>query len=261
MFRSLKRKSRSKSPQRKIHAVLDGEPLPHWQHDANEVIIQISAEDLTISKVKKEAHDTRYWKKHLSAREYRVLRKKKREPAFSHPYTHHYPMSGYYACRGCGNPLYSYHVSLFICFYYFYPWINRLIIHQLFVVRQSKFDCESGWPTFGQAVEGSLEAEQEKKSKSIRILCHKCKGHIGDVFDERNVFFEERHCVNGSSIKYVDNPLPRRTNYKATVLLPKHRDVSLPSHIRYKKVPRDDVSSLAAGTARRWPHSILLARV
>lgn len=49
------------------------------------------------------------WKSELSREEYRVLREKGTEPAFSGRFDKYYPEigSGYFACRGCLNPLYS----------------------------------------------------------------------------------------------------------------------------------------------------------
>lgn len=74
----------------------------------------------------------------------------------------------------------------------------------------AKFDSGCGWPAFGSFIEGSVETRPDNSlgMERIEILCNRCKGHLGHVFKERHGVHTERHCVNGVSIKYVDEPLP-----------------------------------------------------
>lgn len=48
------------------------------------------------------------WRKELTREEYFVLRGKGTEPANTGEYDKHYPKHGYYMCKACGLPLYSF---------------------------------------------------------------------------------------------------------------------------------------------------------
>ena len=91
--------------------------------------------------------------------------------------TYHKPERGYYACRGCGNPLYSW---------------------------KSKFESGCGWPAFSSCYKDSIIIERDTSHGMVRveIMCSKCKGHLGHVFEDHE---PERHCVNSSSVRYIKN--------------------------------------------------------
>ena len=63
------------------------------------------------------------WKTILTEKEYEVLRLKMTEKQHSGEYNQHYPKSGYYACKACNFPLYSY---------------------------AAKFDSGCGWPSYNK---------------------------------------------------------------------------------------------------------------
>ena len=74
----------------------------------------------------------------------------------------------------------------------------------LYHARQ-KFSSGCGWPAFYDGVDGAIEERpDEDGSGSIEIVCANCKGHLGHVF--KNEGFptptDERHCVNGISLRY-----------------------------------------------------------
>jgi len=108
---------------------LDGKPLPYW---ASESFEEFKEKKQTIQ-IKPREGDT-FWKQKLSSTEYRVLRKKGTEIPNSSRLNHHFPKTGYYGCRACGNPLYSY---------------------------KAKFDSGCGWPAFGSFVEGSITTKND----------------------------------------------------------------------------------------------------
>lgn len=167
---------------------LDGKPLPHWTSD--------SFQKMTDKKNKiriKPKEGNHFWKEHLSMREYHVLRKKGTEAPNTSILNHHFPKHGYYGCRGCGNPLYSH---------------------------KAKFDSGCGWPAFGSFVEDSIHTRDDYSFgvKRTEIMCAKCASHLGHVFPESHgIRHNERHCVNGIALKYIDSPLPTGCNAKKTV--------------------------------------------
>mmetsp|Transcript_42385 Transcript_42385/g.106342 ORF Transcript_42385/g.106342 Transcript_42385/m.106342 type:complete len:358 (-) Transcript_42385:302-1375(-) len=124
------------------------------------------------------------WKSALSDFEFKVLREKGTEPAGTGEYDKFYPDSGYFACRGCGAPLYS---------------------------AQAKFNSGCGWPAFDKCYAGSIITETDMTfgMKRVEIMCANCGGHMGHVFEgERLTDTDERHCVNSVSVKFVNGDPP-----------------------------------------------------
>uniref|UniRef100_A0A0G4EZ39 Peptide-methionine (R)-S-oxide reductase n=1 Tax=Chromera velia CCMP2878 TaxID=1169474 RepID=A0A0G4EZ39_9ALVE len=120
------------------------------------------------------------WQQELDRDEYFVLREKGTEPPGSGQYNKFYPKAGYFACKGCGNPLYS---------------------------AKSKFDSGCGWPAFDACYEGAIRTEIDNSMfmRRVEIMCNKCGGHLGHVFEgEGMTKSNERHCVNSISVRYVD---------------------------------------------------------
>jgi len=109
-------------------------------------------------------------KKKLTAEEYSVLRQKGTEAPFSGKLLHD-DRSGTYSCKVCGNPLFS---------------------------SDTKFDSGTGWPSFDQALPGSVE-EIEDESLGMRrteIICSRCKSHLGHVFPDGPTKTGKRYCLN-----------------------------------------------------------------
>lgn len=119
------------------------------------------------------------WRKLLSNQEYRILRQKGTEYPGTGEYDGFYPKEGYFACRACGNPLYS---------------------------AESKFKSGCGWPAFDKCYKGSVTtiADNSLGMRRVEITCANCGGHLGHVFEgERMTDTNERHCVNSVSVTYV----------------------------------------------------------
>eukprot|EP01012_Entosiphon_sulcatum_P027809 TRINITY_DN3355_c0_g1_i3.p1 TRINITY_DN3355_c0_g1~~TRINITY_DN3355_c0_g1_i3.p1 ORF type:complete len:146 (+),score=24.31 TRINITY_DN3355_c0_g1_i3:122-559(+) len=123
------------------------------------------------------------WRQRLTAQEYEVLRNKGTERAFTGEYEKFQPSEGYFACRGCGQPLYT---------------------------AASKFHSGCGWPAFDKFIKGAVKPpDGEDWSWYMEILCSRCDGHLGHVFHGENLTeTNERHCVNSVSVKYHPGPLP-----------------------------------------------------
>ena len=114
-------------------------------------------------------------KNKLTPEEYHVLREKGTEAPFSGKLLHD-DRSGMYTCKVCGSQLFS---------------------------SQAKFDSGTGWPSFDQALPGSVkeivdEADIAAGSHHARteIVCAKCNSHLGHVFDDGPTQTGKRYCLN-----------------------------------------------------------------
>ncbi len=119
--------------------------------------------------------DDAYWREHLSADEFHVLRKKGTERAFTGEYWD-CDDAGIYRCRACGEPLFE---------------------------SDKKFDAGCGWPSFDQPLESTaIEEVRDTSHGMIRteVTCRKCGGHLGHVFPDGPTDTGLRYCINSLSI-------------------------------------------------------------
>ena len=121
-------------------------------------------------------HSEEEWRKKLSPEQYRVLREKGTEPPHSGKYTLHF-QDGEYRCAACNAKLFQ---------------------------SDQKFESNCGWPSFDDAIEGSIEYVQDRSFGMIRteILCANCGSHLGHVFDDGPTETGQRFCVNSASIDF-----------------------------------------------------------
>ena len=115
------------------------------------------------------------WKELLGKEEYRILREKGTERAYTGQY-HDEKAKGTYRCRGCGTPLFS---------------------------SETKFDSGTGWPSFYDTVDdANVREETDRKFfiKRTEVLCAVCDGHLGHVFPDGPEPTGMRYCINSVSL-------------------------------------------------------------
>ena len=118
------------------------------------------------------------WQKVLTQEEYDVLRQKATERPFTGEYYKHFD-KGVYVCAACGNPLFN---------------------------SDAKFDSSCGWPSFDQAIKGSVIYKEDGSLGMNRteVMCANCGGHLGHVFDDGpEETTGNRFCTNSISIKFI----------------------------------------------------------
>jgi peptide-methionine (R)-S-oxide reductase len=119
------------------------------------------------------------WKKVLTPEQYHVLRKKCTERPFTGK-LYHNKKNGVYACAACGQELFS---------------------------SDSKFESGTGWPSFWDVISSDQVRLQEDNSNFMHrteIVCSRCGGHLGHVFDDGPKPTGKRYCINSVSLDFKE---------------------------------------------------------
>lgn len=119
------------------------------------------------------------WRKILTSKEFQVLREKGTEYPFTGKHLHN-KNKGIYVCAGCGNELFS---------------------------SDTKFNSGTGWPSFWAPI--SDDRIELKKDSSLgiertEVLCSKCGGHLGHVFDDGPKPTDNRFCINSVALHFKE---------------------------------------------------------
>lgn len=117
------------------------------------------------------------WRSELTPEQYDVLRKKGTEAPFTGAYWDE-TGKGMYKCAACGQPLF---------------------------MSETKYDAGCGWPSFTDPVDpGVVDTEMDASYGMVRteVLCSKCGGHLGHVFDDGPGKSGTRYCMNSVSLEF-----------------------------------------------------------
>ena len=125
------------------------------------------------------------WRELLKSEEYAVLFEEGTERPYTHPLNQE-KRSGTFICAACSLPLFR---------------------------SEAKFESGTGWPSFTQAIEGSIETKTDFKLVLPRkeYHCRRCGGHQGHVFNDGPQPTGQRWCNNGVALQFVPegDPLPK----------------------------------------------------
>ncbi|HRN93222.1 MAG: peptide-methionine (R)-S-oxide reductase MsrB [Chitinophagales bacterium] len=117
------------------------------------------------------------WKEKLSPEQFHILREKGTEAPFSGKYYLN-KEHGVYKCAACGNELFT---------------------------DDMKFHSSCGWPSFDKEIAGGKIKTQTDLSHGMvrtEIMCAKCGGHLGHLFNDGPTETGMRYCVNSLSLDF-----------------------------------------------------------
>ena len=117
------------------------------------------------------------WRKGLTPEQYHVLREKGTEPPFSGRLLD-MTDDGQYHCAACGALLFN---------------------------SDTKYDNNSGWPSFNEAIPGSVIFSEDNSHGMHRteVTCANCGSHLGHIFGDASQPTGQDYCINSLALDFA----------------------------------------------------------
>lgn len=116
------------------------------------------------------------WLKKLGPQRYNILREAGTEAPWSSKLEYEH-RAGTYACAGCNLALFE---------------------------AKTKFESGTGWPSFYDHLPRAVTTRSDNSliEQRTEVLCRRCGGHLGHVFDDGPKPTGLRYCMNGLALVF-----------------------------------------------------------